>query len=74
MTLSGNVYYRDIRTGGINGDINDDSLDQAVYQPSAADQRALAAAGYTGYPTSGANAANTPFPYWRCIAQSLQRR
>ena len=45
-----------------NGDINDDSLDQSVYQPSAAEQRALAAAGYTGFPTSGANAANTPFP------------
>ena len=72
MTLSGNVYYRDIRTSGVNGDINEDSLDQAVYQPTPADQRALAAAGYTGYPTSGASASNTPFPYWRCIAQALQ--
>src|SRR5262249_19807258 len=33
---------------------------------------ALAAAGYSGYPTSGANASNTPFPFWRCIAQALQ--
>jgi outer membrane receptor protein involved in Fe transport len=73
VTLSGNVYYRNIRTGGVNGDLNEDSLDQPVYQPSAADQRALAAAGYTGFPTSGANASNTPFPYWRCIAQALQR-
>ena len=73
MTLSGNIYYRDIRTSGVNGDINEDSLDQSLYQPTPADQRALAAAGYTGYPTSGANASNTPFPYWRCIAQALQR-
>ena len=71
LTLSGNVYYRDIRTNTFNGDINDDSLDQAVYQPSAAEQRALAAAGYTGFPTSGATAANTPFPVWRCIGNVL---
>ena len=57
----------------MNGDINENSLDQSVYQPSAADQQALTAAGYTGFPTSGANASNTPFPYWRCIAQALQR-
>ena len=25
------------------------------------------------FPTSGATAANTPFPFWRCIAQALQR-
>jgi outer membrane receptor protein involved in Fe transport len=73
LTTSGNAYYRHIHTSTLNGDLNDNSLDQPVYQPSAADQRALAAAGYTGYPTSGANASNTPFPYWRCIAQSLQR-
>ena len=54
-----------------NGDINDDSLDQALYQPNAAEQAALAGAGYTGFPTSGENAANTPFPYWRCIANAL---
>ena len=57
-----------------NGDINDDSLDQAVYQPNAAEQRALTAAGYTGFPTSGENAANTPFPKWRCIANALLQR
>lgn len=71
LTLSGNAYYRDIRTDTFNGDLNDDSLDQAVYQPSAAEQRALAAAGYTGFPTSGATAANTPFPVWRCIGNVL---
>lgn len=73
LSLSGNVYYRYIRTRTLNGDINEDSLDQAVYQPSAAERAALAAAGYTGFPTSGENAANTPFPAWRCIAQSLLR-
>ena len=39
VSFSGNVYYRDIRTNTFNGDINDDSLDQSVYQPSAAEQR-----------------------------------
>ena len=54
--FSGNAYYRNIRTDTLNGDINEDSLDQALYQPNAAEQAALAAAGYTGFPTSGANA------------------
>ena len=61
----------EIKTSTLNGDINDDSLDQAVYQPNAAEQAALAAAGYTGFPTSGENASNTPFPFWRCIANAL---
>jgi outer membrane receptor protein involved in Fe transport len=73
LTFSGNVYYRDIRADTTNGDVNDDSLDESVYQPSAADIRALTAAGYTGFPLSGATSANTPFPYWRCIAQALQK-
>ncbi|MFN7918558.1 MAG: TonB-dependent receptor [Bryobacteraceae bacterium] len=72
-SLSGNAYYRHIRTATLNADLNEDSFDQAVYQPSAADIRALTAAGYAGFPLSGATAANTPFPSWRCIAQSLQR-
>ena len=72
LQLSGNAYYRDIQTASVNGDMNEAALDQAVYQPSAADQAALAAAGYRGYPSSGANASNTPFPYWRCIAQAWQ--
>ena len=73
MSLSGNVYFRDIHTGTFNGDINEDSLDQALYQPSAVEQAALARAGYTGFPTSGADASNTPFPFWRCIANGLLR-
>lgn len=71
LVFSGNAYYRYIRSSTFNGDINESALDQSVYQPSAAERAALAAAGYTGFPTSGANAANTPFPYWRCIGQAL---
>jgi outer membrane receptor protein involved in Fe transport len=69
--FSGNVYYRDIRTDTLNGDINEDALDQSVYQTGAAEQAALLAAGYSGFPTSGANASNTPFPSWRCLANAL---
>lgn len=71
VTVSGNVYYRDIRTHTFNGDINEEALDQALYQPNAAERAALAAAGYTGFPESGETAANTPFPSWRCIANTL---
>ncbi|HWE53856.1 MAG TPA: TonB-dependent receptor [Bryobacteraceae bacterium] len=71
LSFSGNVWYRNIRTEGINPNINGDSLDQSVYQPNASEQAALTAAGYTGFPTSGANASNTPFPKWRCIANAL---
>ena len=70
-SFSGNAYYRNIHTDTFNGDINEDSLDQSIYQPSAAEQAALAAAGYTGFPTSGANASNTPFPFWRCLGNVL---
>lgn len=73
LTFFGNAYHRYIRNTSYNGDINEESLDQSVYQPSAAEIRALTAAGYTGFPTSGANAANTPFPSWRCIANVLLR-
>ena len=55
VQLSGNVYQRYIRTNTLNGDLNDDSLDQSVYQPSAAERAALTAAGYTGFPTSRRN-------------------
>lgn len=73
LSLSGNVYWRRIHTRTYNGDVNDDALDQAVYQPNAAERAALTAAGYTGFPTSGENATNTPFPKWRCIANALLR-
>ena len=73
LRLSGNAYWRHIQTSTLNGDINDGSLDQSVYQPNAAEQTALRNAGYSGFPTAGANAANTPFPFWRCIANVLLR-
>ncbi len=72
LQWSGNAYARRIRASTYNGDINDDALDQSLYQPNAAERAALAAAGYTGFPASGANAANTPFPYWRCLANVLR--
>ena len=71
-TFSGNAYWRYIRADTDNADLNTNSLDQAVYQPNAADIAALAAAGYTDFPRSGANSSNTPFPSWRCIAQALE--
>ncbi len=71
VTLSANAYYRRLRTATLNGDLNDDALDQALYQPTAAERTALAAAGYTDVPASGATAANTPFPSLRCIANVL---
>ncbi len=73
VSFSGNAYFRYIRTRTLNGDINEDSLDQSVYQPNAAERAALAAAGFSGFPTAGENAANTPFPRWRCIANALLR-
>jgi outer membrane receptor protein involved in Fe transport len=71
VLFSGNAYYRYIRTNTFNGDINEESLEQSLYQPNAAERAALAVAGYTGFPASGENAANTPFPSWRCIANAL---
>ena len=73
LLFSGNAYYRNILSATVNGDINANALDQSVYQPSAADQAALGAAGYRGYPAGGANASNTHFPFWRCIGQVLQK-
>ena len=73
LTLSGNAWYRNIRTEQVNANLNTDSFDQSVYQPNASEQAVLAGAGYSGFPASGANASNTPFPKWRCIAQALER-
>lgn len=73
VILSANVYYRRLRTDTTNGDLNDDSLDQAIYQPGAAERSALAAAGHSGVPASGATAENTPFPFWRCLGNVLLR-
>jgi len=73
LALAANAYFRHIRTRTLNGDSNEDSLDQSLYQPNAAERAALSAAGYTGFPLSGETAANTPFPKWRCIANVLLR-
>jgi outer membrane receptor protein involved in Fe transport len=71
VTLSGNAYYRNIRTGTFNGDVNDDALGASLYQPTAEERDALAEAGYSGFPVSGETQDNTPFPSWRCIANIL---
>jgi outer membrane receptor protein involved in Fe transport len=73
LTLTVNGYFRHIRTTTLNGDINEDSLDQSIYQPGAAERAALAAAGYTNIPASGLDASNTPFPSLRCIGNALLR-
>jgi outer membrane receptor protein involved in Fe transport len=71
FSLSANAYYRNIKTATLNGDLNDDSLGESLYQPSADEREALAEAGYTGFPVSGETQDNTPFPQWRCIANIL---
>ena len=71
FALVANGYYRDTRTDTLNGDINEESLDQSVYQPAAAERAALAAAGYGNIPASGLDASNTPFPSLRCIGNTL---
>ena len=69
--VSAQLYMRRQKGSTLNGDVNEGALDQSVYQPNSAERAVLAQNGYTGYPTSGANASNTPFPYWRCIANAL---
>jgi outer membrane receptor protein involved in Fe transport len=71
LTFSGNAWFRNIRTEQINPNFNGDVFGNSIYQPNSAERAALTAAGYTGFPTSGATAANTPFPKWRCIANAL---
>ncbi len=71
VTVTGNAYYRHIRTGTINGDLNEEALDQSIYQPNAAERAALALAGYPNVPVSGLNADNTPFPLLRCLGNVL---
>ncbi len=71
LTLSGLAYFRHLRTRTLNGDINEESLSESLYQPNLDEQAALRAAGFTGFPTAGESAANAPFPSWRCIANGL---
>ena len=72
LTFTGNAYFRYIRADTTNGDINSESFDESLYNLSAGDIAALTAAGYKGFPTTG-NATTEPFPYWRCIAQGLEK-
>jgi outer membrane receptor protein involved in Fe transport len=72
LIFSGNAWFRNIRTEGIDANFNTDVLGQQIYQPTAQEQAVLSAAGYTGFPASGANITNTPFPKWPCIAEALQ--
>jgi len=72
LSLSGNAYFRYIRADTTNADINSQSFDESLYNLSAADIAALTAAGYKGFPTTG-NATTEPYPYWRCIAQGLEK-
>ena len=71
LTITGNAFYRNIRTESINPNFNDDVTGNDIYQPTPDEQAVLAAAGYTGFPASGANITNTPFPKWACIAEAL---
>lgn len=72
LTFSGNAWFRNIRTEGINPNFNTDVFGSLIYQPTPDEQAVLTAAGYTGFPASGADASNTPFPKWACIAEALQ--
>ncbi len=71
LTFTGNVWYRNIRTETINPNFNGDVVGNDIYQPTPDEQAVLAAAGYTGFPISGAGIGNTPFPKWPCIAEAL---
>ena len=71
FNLSGAAYFRYVRADTTNGDLNDDSFTESLYNLSAADIAALTAAGYKGFPTTG-NSTTEPFPFWRCIAQALE--
>ena len=71
FTLSGAAYFRYVRADTTNGDLNDDSFTESLYNLSAADIAALTAAGYSGFPLTG-NSTTEPFPFWRCIAQGLE--
>lgn len=72
VTVDLNSYIRQTRTNTTNGDVDDNSFDQSLYTLSTADKAALTSAGIA-YPAGALNPANTPFPYLRCIAQTLEQ-
>jgi hypothetical protein len=41
LTLTANTYYRHIQTETLNGDLNESSLTEAVYQPTPIERAAL---------------------------------
>ena len=71
LSFNANTYVRYTRTNTSNGDINDDSFTESLYTLSATDKTYLTKAG-VAFPTTAINATNTPFPYLRCIAASLE--
>jgi len=71
VSFSANAYYRNVRTDSSNGDLNDDSFSQNLYDLSPDDVDALTDAGYSGFPITG-DPTTEPFPYWLCLAQVLQ--
>jgi outer membrane receptor protein involved in Fe transport len=71
LTLSGNLYYRYVRTDSSNGDLNDDSFGEDLYDLGPNDIDALEGAGYTDFPITG-TPQTEPQPYWLCLAQVLQ--
>ena len=71
ISLNLNAHLNYARQNSSNGDINDDSFDESLYTLSTTDKTALTRAGIA-FPTTPITAANTPFPYLRCIAASLE--
>lgn len=71
LTFAGNAWFRNIRTEAINPNYNDNASGSLIYQPTPEEQAVLTEAGYTGFPSSGADISNTPFPKWPCIAEAL---
>ena len=72
LTFSGNAWFRQ-HPHGRDQCQSQHRLVRRIGLPAERERTgdALTAAGYTGFPASGANAANTPFPKWRCIAEAL---
>lgn len=76
VVFSGNAYARRIRTSTFNGDLNEDALSENPYlgttgRASRASRAWLAGNGFAGqFPATAETAANTPFPYWACVAQA----
>jgi outer membrane receptor protein involved in Fe transport len=70
IAINLNAYVRYTRTNTPNGDINDDSFTESLYTLSNTDKNTLTKAGIP-FPTTPINAANTPFPYLRCLAAAI---